>query len=86
MERINKDLEHFDDINDGSHTENLDTFKHCLEQDYLVMSEFNEALRQFGTTIATYQQNLQWVNTFMERDLIGYKILEVYIKGRNIKT
>ena len=32
------------------------------------MSEFNEALRQFGTTIATYQQNLQWVNTFMERD------------------
>lgn len=68
MERINKDLEHFDDINDGSHTENLDTFKHCLEQDYLVMSEFNEALRQFGTTIATYQQNLQWVNTFMERD------------------
>lgn len=68
MERINKDLEHFDDINDGSHTENLDTFKRCLEQDYLVMSEFNEALRQFGTTITTYQQNVQWINTFMEKD------------------
>lgn len=63
-ERILKDIENFDLINDDDVTENFDTYTECLQQDYIVMNEFLEASRQFGNTITTYQQNRQWIQTF----------------------
>ena len=63
-ERILKDIENFDLINDDDVTENFDTYTECLQQDYIVMNEFLEASRQFGNTITAYQQNRQWIQTF----------------------
>ncbi|RCK63706.1 DnaJ subfamily A member 1 [Candida viswanathii] len=67
-ERIEKDMEHFDLVNDDDVTENFETYTECLQQDYLVLNEFNEASRQFGTTISIYQQNRQWIKTFKQSD------------------
>ena len=67
-ERIQKDFENFNLINDDGITENFDIYTECLQQDYIVMNEFIEASRQFGNTITAYQQVRQWIQTFKLND------------------
>ncbi|EMG49490.1 hypothetical protein G210_5738 [Candida maltosa Xu316] len=68
MERVNKDLEYFGLVNDDDVIGNFDTYTKSLEQDYHVLNRFNEALRQFGSVITTYQQNRQWIKTLKSND------------------
>ncbi|CAK9436061.1 uncharacterized protein LODBEIA_P06190 [Lodderomyces beijingensis] len=67
-ERTEKDLQHFDLINDVSDMANLNVYSQCLVRDLEVMVQFENSLRVFMSTMNIYGQNCHWVNMYKRND------------------
>ncbi|KAI5950793.1 hypothetical protein KGF54_003867 [Candida jiufengensis] len=68
MERTEKDIQFFNEINDENDNENMEVYKQCLARDLEVVGQFKASLRVFSQIMTLYQQNRNWINMYKNWD------------------